>query len=164
MRNILLLQTFLLSGCCIWSPSMMYEQSSHPNNIEDSEIPTVEEGQCNGYQLVDSVSTVADGDFIAVEGRPQGQLVCTLLGCDSECCMNACGYMDGCVYTITDSNGDGVCLSHPDFICGGSDCSPYCEPFSMHAQHRYRFLGQLVREGHNVTLEVSQYCRIQKPL
>lgn len=164
MRIFALLQAVLLSGCCIWSPSLRYEESIHPNNIENTEIPPVSSGQCDGQQLVDSIGSVADGELIVIEGQPQGHLVCTLLGCDSDCCMNSCGYSDRCPYTITDVNGVGLCISHTDFVCGGSDCSPYCAPFSLRAENLYRFVGQLVWEGQNATLEVTEFCRYDEQM
>ena len=152
-----------LLGAC--APSAL---RSNPDDIE-REAPALSSGECESASVIDhllvgpdqlAVHAPKEGTVIALEGVPQPQVVCTLMACESACC-NECGFVAGCAYSV-ESGGGSVCLSHPDFECGGMDCALSCSPFSSDPKHRYRFVGKLVHasSSRQVTLEVQKFCRI----
>ncbi|MDC0710213.1 hypothetical protein POL68_17180 [Stigmatella sp. ncwal1] len=129
-------------------------------------------GDCQGVPTVELASLFTSpeastsarpeaGAVVAVEGMPLGGLACTLMGCDAKCCNNTCGSVEGCAYTLASEQGN-LCLNHKDFACGGTDCSPWCRPFSLSAERRYRFVGTLSfpagQEAPGATLHVQKFC------
>jgi hypothetical protein len=136
---------------------------SNPGDVEE-EAPSVATGECDGVPIFDRDHLIKRvpraGTIVALDGVPRARIVCTLKACDTECC-NECGSPVGCPYALPSDEGD-VCLSHPDFQCGGMDCALECNPFSSAPQHRYRFVGKVVYEPAygEPTLEVQKFCRI----
>lgn len=55
-----------------------------------------------------------------------------------------------------------ICLEHSSFACGGTDCSPFCEPFSHAPKERYRFVGRVEYDelslGKRPFLHVEKFC------
>ncbi|EAU66222.1 hypothetical protein STIAU_8284 [Stigmatella aurantiaca DW4/3-1] len=111
----------------------------------------------------DAASRPEAGAVVAMEGTPLAGLVCTLMACDAKCCNNACGSTEGCPFTLATEQGN-LCLSHQDFACGGTDCSPWCRPFNLSEKRRYRFVGTLSyqagQEPPGATLHVQKFCPI----
>lgn len=151
----------------------------HADDVEVASVPLVASGECDGAPLVDAASfftgplVLSDGrpkqgTVIAVDGAPQARMVCTLMGCNSECCNNGCGHSGGCTYVIAAGAENEICLGRDDFACGGTDCSGWCRPFSTHPSHRYRFVGEVVYVGvaepktsvPGVKLQVQKFCRL----
>lgn len=145
-----------------------YRIHEHPDDREDPDVDSVAEGGCADAEIVALASLFGDdglpaadapvGRRLALEGNPEGVLICSQRGCNFECCDNGCGYEIGCAYQL----GEGlsaVCLDHEDFRCGGSDCSAYCSPLSQAPEHDYRFVGTLELRGGRLTLALDEYCR-----
>jgi hypothetical protein len=145
----------------------------HRDDIESESIVSTAAGGCSHVEIV-AASQLFDGPYefaddrpvdgtrVAFEGMPQGQLACTQLGCEWECCENSCGYAPECTFSLRPEGDEynRLCLSHADFACGGTDCSPWCAPFSTEPEHRYRFVGTIHYDGSRARLDVDEYCRI----
>lgn len=160
---------FAFSSCFL-GPS--YEKND--KDVEDAGIEGVSLGLCDDvpvlsveslfvepYQLSDQLP--APGARVAFEGKPQGGLICTQLGCNFECCDNSCGYSEDCPFSLEAADGfNRLCLQHKSFACGGTDCSPWCVPFSTEPAHAYRFVGTVeVGSGlANIHLKVESFCRL----
>jgi hypothetical protein len=163
-----------LTGCAALDG---HRPSEHPRDVEQESIPAVSSGECAGpeptdqaslfegaYELSDDIPE--SGTRVTLVGRPMGVLICTQLGCASSCCDNSCGYSPDCPYSLRVGENNEVCLQHGDYQCGGTDCSPWCEPFSTDPKHDYRFVGTL-RHGEDVdamgrvVLEVESQCRVE---
>lgn len=143
----------------------------HPDDVESASVAPLSSGACDGvtalapeslfvgpYELAEDAPEA--GTAVAVDGIPDGVLLCTQLGCRWECCDNSCGYEEGCAYTIRVNSYNAICLSHSDFACGGTDCSPWCRPFSTEPRHTYRFVGTIRYEGlGRPYIDVTAYCR-----
>lgn len=172
-------RVWVLLGClglAIWGLSSCFFGHSYEKNesdIEDPNIPAVSSGLCEGaeilsveslykepYLLADALPT--EDARVAFEGKPLGGLVCTQLGCDFECCDNSCGYSGDCPFSLKAADGyNYLCLRLESFACGGTDCSPWCEPFSTEPAHDYRFVGKLRYTGKlSAALEVEAFCRL----
>lgn len=163
-----------LVGCALLDG---HSPSKHPRDVEQESIPAVGSGECDGpeptaadslfvgpYEIADDIPE--SGTTVAFVGEPIGSLTCTQLGCASSCCDNSCGYSPDCPFMLRVDDYNEVCLQHPDYACGGTDCSPWCEPFSTEPEHDYRFVGTL-RHGDGVdfagrvVLEVESHCRVE---
>lgn len=177
MRFAGFLAVLALTSCALVGPS----KEDHPRDVETSSAPKVTAGACEGDDAQTlAPSTFFDGPFkpsdtrpaagsiVAFEGIPQAQLICTQLGCNSECCDNSCGFDRDCPYVLRDENdrSNEVCLSHDSFACGGTDCSPFCEPFSHAPKQRYRFVGHIdYREqslGQTPILRIERFCEARR--
>ncbi len=143
----------------------------NPRDRELADIPPVSSGDCDGPELLSagdlyvgpyelSPDRPAGGTSAAFEGRPEPMLICTELGCAWECCDNSCGTDPECAYFLRVDEYNELCLSSPEFDCGGTDCSPWCQPFSTSPRHDYRFTGTLRYDAMGATLEVASYCRV----
>jgi hypothetical protein len=176
MRSAALLLVLAMSSCALFGPSL----EEHPRDGETTSAPATNNGTC----LNDEATTLAPstlfsaphrasedrpavGSLIAFEGIPQARLVCTQLGCQFECCDNKCGADQECPYVLRDEADptNEVCLAHSSFACGGSDCSPFCEPFSHAPKQRYRFVGRVdYRQqslGQTPILRIDRFCVAQ---
>lgn len=123
-------------------------------------VLTVESLYAAPYQLTDNLPP--EGVKVAFDGKPQGSVLCTQLGCNFECCNNSCGYSPDCPFLLRAADGyNDLCLRNEGFACGGTDCSPWCEPFSTEPAHPYRFVGTLKYTGKlSATLDVETFCRL----
>ena len=158
-----------LTGC---SELFGYSFEHNPKDEEETFL-SAEEGGCE-VEVVElssffnedrelSADRPPEGSLITLEGRPQSNMICTMLGCNWECCNNSCGYMTGCAYSLNVDSYNKICLSHESFSCGGTDCSPWCSPFSSNPQHDYRFYGSVSYEDNWPTLEVERICVVETP-
>jgi hypothetical protein len=96
---------------------------------------------------------------VAFEGVPLGAVLCTQLGCASECCDNGCGFASECPFALPIDRYNELCLVHETYACGGTDCSPWCHPFSTEPRRRYRFVGELSYQGRTrASLAVTSVC------
>lgn len=160
-----------LSACALFGPS----KEEDPRDVEKGDAPKVMAGACDGDQAPTlapssffagpheaSRERPAIGALVAFEGIPRAQIVCSQRGCEFECCDNGCGADTECAYTLGDDAGNEVCLAHDSFACGGTDCSPFCEPFSSSPKQRYRFVGHIdYREqslGQTPLLRIERFC------
>lgn len=171
--SIVVVALSCLASCAILGPS----KEENPRNVESANAPKTSDGACEGddaptlapatffagpYEA--SKTRPAAGTFVAFEGIPRAQLICTQKGCNSECCDNSCGYESDCAYVLRDDNDrfNEICLEHSTFNCGGTDCSPFCEPFSSSPKQRYRFVGHIdYREqslGQTPLLRIERFC------
>lgn len=163
----------VLSACALFGPS----KEEHPRDVETSSAPKISGGACEGDDAPTlapssffagpyepSSSRPAIGSIVAFEGIPRANMMCTQKGCEFECCNNSCGAELDCEYVLRDQNDqfNEVCLSHASFACGGSDCSPFCEPFSHAPHQKYRFVGRVeYREkslGQKPILRIEKFC------
>jgi len=143
----------------------------NPKDRELADVPALSSGACDGPELA-SLDDLYSGPYalspgrpdagstVAFEGRPEPMLICTELGCAWECCDNSCGTDPGCTYFLPVDDYNSLCLSSPDFDCGGTDCSPWCQPFSTSPRHDYRFTGTIRYDSMHATLDVASYCRV----
>jgi len=158
-----------------WLPALAscLHLEHNPRDREISDIPSASSGACDGPALVSAGDLYAgpyelspdrpgEGTSAAFEGRPEPMLICTELGCPWECCDNSCGTDRDCAYFLRVDDYNELCLSSPDFDCGGTDCSPWCQPFSTSPRHDYRFTGTLRYDAMRATLDVASYCRIDE--
>lgn len=177
MRFAGLVFAVLLSSCVL----ERYSKEDHPRDVETTSAPKIDQGACENDDAPTlapssffagphraSPTRPAAGSVVAFEGVPLAQLICTQLGCESECCDNSCGGSTDCEYVLRDESGvNEVCLSHPSFACGGTDCSAFCEPFSSAPKRRYRFVGRVeYREqsvGQPPILRVERFCQAGEP-
>ena len=144
---------------------------AHPDDVERDDIPDcattdlavmrAEDFFAGADPWVPAEDRPEDGETVAVVGWPRGGLLCTQLGCSFDCCDNSCGFMGDCAYSLEAGHpSNQVCLSHEDFACGGTDCSPYCRPFGRDPRHQYRFVGEVFYEdGPDPIIRVKDYCR-----
>lgn len=164
-------KTCIALGVSLASACFVPSKEAHPDNVERDDIPTVASGACGTAPPVDPATyfsgpNVANavkppaGTELVFEGVPRGRGLCAQKGCSFECCDNACGSEKDCPYALSVDEYNHVCLTHPDFTCGGSDCSFFCKPFSDEPRRRYRFVG-LVRydEATRPILDVTRFCR-----
>jgi hypothetical protein len=149
-----------------------HNKGQPPANASEA-APPLASGECEGVPVVETDAVFASpesrrgaGQVVALDGTPLAGLVCTQMGCAEKCCNNACGSPEGCAFTLATEQGN-LCLSHKDFACGGTDCSPWCRPFSLTEQGRYRFVGTVVypaagqeASGNGATLQVQKVCRL----
>jgi hypothetical protein len=174
MRFARFLAVAMLSSCALFGPS----KEDHPRDVETSSVPKTTSGACEG----DSAPTLAPstffvgpyqpsetrpafGSIVAFEGTPRANMMCSQRGCEFECCDNGCGAEPECEYVLRDETDqfNEVCLAHPSFACGGSDCSPFCEPFSHAPKQRYRFVGRIEYRENDVKrtpiLRIERFCQ-----
>jgi hypothetical protein len=176
MRFAALGLVLILSSCALIGPS----KEQDPRDVETSSAPKITGGACEGDvaptlapstffagPFKPSESRPAAGSIVAFEGIPRAQMMCTQKGCEFECCDNHCGFDAECPYVLQDESDpqNEVCLAHSSFACGGTDCSPFCEPFSHTPQQKYRFVGHVdYREqslGKTPILRVEKFCQTQ---
>jgi hypothetical protein len=144
-----------------------------PANAAGPVAPPAASRECEGVAVVEAASLFEAsarpeaGRVVAIDGTPLAGLVCTQRGCDAKCCNNTCGSVEGCAFTLATEQGN-VCLSHKDFACGGTDCSPWCRPFRLNEEGRYRFVGSVVypaagqeSSGAGATLQVQKFCQVK---
>ncbi|WP_225408833.1 hypothetical protein [Stigmatella hybrida] len=154
-----------------------HNKGQPPANAAEAVAPPLASKECEGVAVVEAASVFASpegaggmrpaaGQVVAIDGTPLAGLVCTQMGCDAKCCNNTCGSVEGCPFTLATEQGN-LCLSHKDFACGGTDCSPWCRPFSLTEQGRYRFVGTLAypapgqeASGNGATLQVQKVCQL----
>lgn len=163
----------VLSACALFGPS----KEEHPRDVETASAPKVSSGSCEGDDAPTlatssffvgphepSAARPASGSVVAFEGIPRANMMCSQRGCEFECCDNGCGAEPECEYVIGDANDrfNQVCLSHSSFACGGSDCSPFCEPFSHAPKQKYRFVGRVEYRdnalGQTPILHIEKLC------
>jgi hypothetical protein len=145
------------------------EKTPNPKDVESGDFPGLTACTGPAPNAVDDFFPGADGggqrpaagSTVAIEGVPDAMLVCTQLGCEEECCENDCGYAAGCTYVLRTTPDHTICLDHADYVCAGTDCSPYCAPFSTHPRNSYRFEGTIEypTTSSNPTLHVEAVCR-----
>ena len=149
-----------------------YRIRHNSKDIEDPDIPPLSSGACDDvpvmavqdlyvgpYEL--SPTRPDAGTVVAFEGRPTAMLMCTERGCEWECCDNACGYDPECACSLRADDYNRLCLASDGFACGGTDCSPWCRPFSTAPEYTYRFVGSIRYNGLLAYLDVAAYCRIE---
>lgn len=158
----------------VWSCLLAACTPHYEKNPRDAEqpFPELSAQHCGDAEVVEvsaffsgfllpAADRPDQGTRIAVEGTPQALAMCTSLGCSWECCDNDCGYALDCPYRLSTPDGNEVCLVRADFECGGTDCSPYCAPFSTAPAGHYRFVGTIAYEGPRPTLLVEDVCRVE---
>ena len=163
--------SLLMTSACL----LGYSKEDHPRDVETTSAPKVTAGSCEGDEaptlapasffsgLRPSDTRPAAGSIVAFEGIPLAQLICTQKGCQSECCDNSCGFQTECPYVLRDEGAPStneICLAHSSFECGGTDCSPFCEPFSHAPKQKYRFVGRV--EYRNASLGQTPILRIER--
>jgi hypothetical protein len=140
-------------------------------DVESDAVPRLAPGRCDDAAVVAATSLFdasfepspdrpPEGSRVALEGIPRAVLACTQLGCSWECCDNGCGSSPECTYDLPVGAGTSVCLAGAGLTCGGTDCSPYCTPFSTAPKRRYRFVGTLRYRARETFLDLETYCRI----
>ena len=148
-----------------------YHFEHNPKDRELDDVPLLSSGACDGPEVVPlhtlyvgpyelSPERPDAGSSVAFQGTPRPMLICTELGCSWECCENSCGYDPDCAYFLRVDEYNEVCLASPDFACGGTDCSPWCQPFSTSPRFGYRFTGTITYDIMRATLQVDSYCRV----
>jgi hypothetical protein len=148
------------------------EGSQNPKDIE-ADFPALASGQCgsvaprkaedvfSGVGIL-SLSAPAPGTTVAFDGVPHAEPACTQAGCSGTCCNNPCGWVKGCPYTLRTPDGlNQICLDGAGFGCGGTDCSPWCSPFSTEPAHTYRLVGQILYAGNIPIVTVTSVCRLE---
>lgn len=145
---------------------------ANPEDVERDDIATVASGACGARTPDDALALFsgpngpnarrpAEGTELVLDGVPRGRNVCTGRGCSFECCDEPCGGEPDCTYALAVDEFNSVCLAHASFTCGGSDCSPYCAPFSLEPKRRYRFVGAVRYDAvRRPTLVLTSYCRV----
>ena len=157
-----------MSACAVFGPS----KEDHPKDVEANaaacegaeQVPTLEPASFFAGPYEASTTRPDAGSVIALEGVPRANMICSQRGCQSECCDNGCGADVECAYVLAVDAFNQVCLDHPSFDCGGTDCSGYCTPFSKSPTQRYRFVGRVeYREslGKTPMLRIERFCTTQ---
>ncbi|MBN2499104.1 MAG: hypothetical protein JXR96_31235 [Deltaproteobacteria bacterium] len=166
-RSLALATCLALCGCELFG----HHFSKHPDDVEMDSAPLASTGACDGAPRIDpaslfdgpyslAIQAPPEGSRVAVDGRPVPMLICTQLGCAWECCDNACGDELGCTYTLPAGPSNELCLDGEGFACGGTDCSPWCKPFSTEPEHSYRFIGTLrYEQPGRAWIEIERFCR-----
>lgn len=130
----------------------------------DDEVPALDPTTLFAGPREPSPTRPERGSRVAFEGVPQANILCSQRGCEFECCDNGCGSNAECTYALHVDAVNQVCLDEASFECGGTDCSPYCVPFSQSPKRRYRFVGTIdYRDGTLGTppvLRIERYCAL----